>query len=101
MGYRYYTASALMYVMEAAKNSGIDLWHAKLPGLLGPFLGSANHEEYGPAGERSIKAFLDAPFYYAFPNGSFARIGDSGKDRLSYHPIYELAYEEYKDDKYA
>jgi len=101
MSYSYYIASALMHVMEAAKNSGIDLWHAQLPGLLGPFKGSASHEEYGPPGNRSIKAFLDAPFYFAFPDGSFDCIGNSGQERLSYHPIYELAYEQYRDDKYA
>lgn len=101
MGYTYYTASALMPIMVAAKNSGIDLWHAKLPGLLGPFEGSAPHEEYGPAGNRSIRAFLDAPFYYAFPNGSLAAVGDSGSRTLAYGPIYELAYQEYGDPKYA
>ncbi len=101
IGYTYYTASALMYVMEAAKNSGIDLWHAKLPGIMGPFKGSAGHEEYGPPGDRSIKAFLDAPFYYAFADGSFAQVGDSGSSGLGYHPIYELAYAEYRDPKYA
>ncbi|HOQ27408.1 MAG TPA: heparinase II/III family protein [Armatimonadota bacterium] len=101
IGYTYYTASALMYVMVAAKNSGIDLWHAKLPGILGPFEGCAPHEEFGPPGDRSIRSFLDAPFFYAFPNGLIARVGDSGTRELAYHPIYELAYREYHDPRYA
>ena len=101
MGYTSYTGSALMYVMVAAENSGIDLWHADLPGLRGPFEGCAPHEEFGPAGSRSIKAFLDAPFYYAFPNSLLAKYGDSGSSRLSYHGMYELAYREYRDPKYA
>lgn len=101
MGYTSYTGSALMYVMVAAKNSGIDLWHAKLPGILGPFEGCAPHEEFGPVGDRSIKAFFDAPFYYAFPNGMLAKYGDSGSGQLSYHGMYELAYREYRDRKYA
>lgn len=101
MGYTYYTSSALMYVMMAANNSGIDLWHAKLPGILGPFQGCAPHREFGPPGDRSIRALLDGPFYYAFPNGSFARVGDSGTKQLAYHRIYELAYAEYRDPKYA
>ena len=101
IGYTYYTGSAMMYVLVPAKNAGIDLWHTGLPGILGPFEGSAGHEEYGPAGDRSIKAFLDAPFYYAFPGGAFARIGDSGTGSLRYHPLYELAYREYADPKYA
>ncbi len=101
MGYTYYTGSALMYVMVAAKNSGIDLWQAELPGLLGPFVGSAPHEEYGPPGNRSVKAFLDAPFYYAFQNGDFAKIGDSGTRAITYHPMYELGYKEYGDPKHA
>ncbi|MBT3376912.1 MAG: hypothetical protein HN742_08620 [Lentisphaerae bacterium] len=101
MGYTYYTGSALMYVLVAAKNSGIDLWQAQLPGILGPFVGSAPHEEYGPAGTRSFKAFLDAPFYYAFPGGGFARVGDSGTRAIAYHPMYEIAWREYGDPKYA
>lgn len=101
MGYTYYTGSALMYTLVAAKNSGIDLWHAELPGILGPFVGGANHEEFGPEGNRSFKAFLDAPFYYAFPGGGFARIGDSNTPGIAYHPMYELAWREYGDPKYA
>lgn len=101
LGYTYYTASALMYALEAAKNSGVDLWQAKLPGILGPFVGGAGHEEYGPAGDRSPKPLLDAPFYLAFPNGDEARINDSGTSHLAYHPIYELAWREYHDPKYA
>lgn len=101
MGYTYYTASALMYVLVAAKNSGIDLWHAVLPGVTEPFEGCAPHEEFGPAGPRSVRAFLDAPFYFAFPDGSFSLVGDSGTRRLGPHPIYELAWREYHDPKYA
>ncbi|MDX9978586.1 MAG: heparinase II/III family protein [Lentisphaeria bacterium] len=101
MGYTYYTGSALMYTLVAAQNSGIDLWQAELPGILGPFVGGAPHEEFGPAGNRSFKAFLDAPFYYAFPGGGFARIGDSNTSRIAYHPMYELAWREYRDPKYA
>lgn len=101
MGYHYYSAGALMVVLQAAKNSGVDLWHARLPGILGPFVGGANHEEFGPPGGRSPRAFLDMPFYHAFPDGSFARIGNSGTRRLSYNRIYELAWKEYGDPKYA
>ncbi len=100
MGYQYYTMSALMYVLAAAQNSGIDLW-GDLPAILGPFEGGAGHEEFGPAGPRSVRAMLDAPFYYAFPNLSFARINDSGTRGLTYHRIYELAWRHYRDPKYA
>ncbi len=101
IGYTYYTGTAMMYVMAAAKNSGIDLWHAELPGILGPFEGGADHEEFGPPGNRSIRAFLDAPFYYAFQNGRVAQYGDSGTRSFGYHPIYEMAYAEYGDPKYG
>ncbi len=101
IGYTSYTASALMYVMVAAANSGIDLWHAELPGILGPFEGGAGHEEFGPAGSRGIKAFLDAPLYYQFPNGSLARVGDSSTSRLFYHRIYDLAWRQYGDPAHA
>lgn len=101
MGYQYYTMSALMYVLVAAEHSGIDLWHAELPGILEPFEGGARHDEFGPPGPRTVRALLDAPFYYAFPDLSFARINDSGMRSLAYNPIYELAWERYRDPKYA
>lgn len=101
MGYHFYTMSALMYVLMAAENSGIDLWSAELPGILQPFEGGAGHDEFGPPGPRSVKYMLDAPFYYAFPDFSFACINDSGMRRLSYHRIYEIAWRHYRDPKYA
>ncbi|MBN1676840.1 MAG: heparinase II/III family protein [Kiritimatiellae bacterium] len=101
LSYVYYGGSGLMAVMVAARNSGIDLWHAELPGILGPFEGSANHEEYGPPGPRSIKAMLDAPFYQAFPGGDVAPIGDTHPYSFRYHPIYELAWRAYRDPLYA
>ncbi|MBN1676837.1 MAG: heparinase II/III family protein, partial [Kiritimatiellae bacterium] len=100
LGYMYYGASAQLAVMVAARNSGIDLWHAELPGILGPFQGSAAHEEYGPPGPRSIKAMLDAPFYLAFPGGGVASIGDSW-NAFGYHPMYELAWRAYRDPLHA
>ena len=101
VGYTHYTAGALQWVLLAAENSGIDLWHAQIPGILGPFEGGAGHEEFGPPGPRSIKYMLDAQFYQAFPDMSVARINDSGTRNLPYHSIYELAWERYGDPKYA
>ncbi len=101
IGYTCYTASALQWVLLAAENSGIDLWHAEIPGILGPFEGDANHEEYGPPGPRSVKYMLDALFYQTFPDMSTARINDSGTRRLSHHSIYDLAWARYRDPKYA
>ena len=101
VGYNYYTLSALQWVLLAAENSGIDLWHAEIPGILEPFEGGANHEEFGPPGPRSIRYLLDGQFYHSFPNLSIARINNSGTRRLNYHQIYELASERYRDPKYA
>lgn len=101
VGYNYYTMSALQWVLLAAENSGIDLWHAEIPGILGPFEGGANHEEFGPPGPRSIRYLLDGQFYHTFPDLSIARINNSGTRRLSYHQIYELAWDRYRDPKYA
>ena len=100
MGYTYYTSSALVNVVVPAQIAGIDVW-GEIAGIEGPFVGGAGHEEFGPPGPRSLKYLLDAPFYYAFPDFSFARVGDSGTSRLAYHPIYELAWQQYRDPKYA
>ncbi|MGI5819505.1 MAG: heparinase II/III domain-containing protein [Armatimonadota bacterium] len=101
IGYNYYTASALIWVLLAAENSGIDLWHAGIPAIRGPFEGGARHVGFEPPGPRSVKYMLDGQFYQAFPDLSFARINDSGTRRLAHHRIYELAWDRYRDPKYA
>ncbi|MCC7492223.1 MAG: heparinase II/III family protein [Fimbriimonadaceae bacterium] len=101
VGYTYYTASALQWVLLAAANSGIDLWATPVPSLLGPFEGSAPHEEYGPPGSRRLSSWLLAPYYLSFADGSVEQYGDSGTSALQYHPIYELAYARDPDPRYA
>jgi len=100
MGYTYYTFSALEPVLNIALRNGIDLWRAELPGIVRAFPGCADHE-FGPPGPRSIRAMLDAPFYFAFPGGALPQIGDSNQDRLAYHFIYESAWRTFRDPKYA
>lgn len=100
-GYTYYTLSAMQYVLIPAKNSGMDIWQAPIPGVLEPFPGCAPHEEFGPPGPRSIKYGLDALFYLSFQNGSYATINDSGRGKLHMAPIFLNAYVEYQDPKYA
>lgn len=106
-GYALMSIDAMMYVLVAAKNSGLDIWHASLPGIPGPFLGCENHGGYDP-GNRSFKALLDAQFYYSFHSfrnqgrlGRSEAYADSCNPGLYNHNVYRLAFQEYQDPKYA
>lgn len=101
VGYTYYLADAYRYVATAAKNSGIDIWHAEVPGILGPFVGSATHDEYGPAGPRYLKTMFDALYYLSFADRTVAVINDSGTGNLTASPVFMHLWQEYRDPKFA
>lgn len=105
VGYHFYT---LMGLAEAARQMellGVDLWHAELPAQMSSD-GADLHPAYGPEGTRKcLKAAFDAPFYLAFPGGDLTLLHDSGLANLRgvhvWGIIYELAWEAYRDPKYA
>lgn len=103
-GYHYYTLMALNCALDAAFNSGIDLWHKELPMLQQDDLADS-HRAYGPLGVRTVKAAYDAPFFLTFGNGDLSQLSDSGLVNLRgvwiWGIIYNKAYEAYGDPKYA
>lgn len=106
-GYSFMSIDAMMYVLVAAKNAGLNIWSASLPGIPGPFLGYAGHGGFNSC-NRSVKTVIDSQFYYAFHNlsnqsrlGRIEAYADSCNDQLWYHDIYRLASQEYGDSKYA
>lgn len=102
-GYHYYTLSAMTCIAHAAGHCGIDLWHLEVDALLRPE-GHDQHRDYRPACRKTLKWMYDAPFYFAFTDGSCAEIHDSSGGLCSiegHGPVYEIAYETYGDPKYA
>ena len=101
IGYTYYLADAYRYINTAAKNCGVDIWHAEVPGIAAPFVGAADHDEYGPPGPRHLKTMFDALFYLSFADRTVAMINDSGARDLHPAPVFMHAWKEYRDPKFA
>jgi hypothetical protein len=104
-GYHFYTMMGFSEIAWLCANIGVDLWRARLPTQTAQDCGDL-HRAYGPAGRtKSLKAMFDAPFYLAFANGDLSMIHDSGVANLRgvwiWETMYDLAYQEYGDPKYA
>ncbi len=101
IGYTYFTLRTLCWVAEIARNSGVDLWQTKLPGLQAK-PARAWKWYFGDAGPRSLRDAIDALFYRAFPNMSVSAMGDSNTHEIS-APVrmFGAAYRRTHDPKYA
>ena len=100
LGYHNYTLNAYVHLAEAARHSGVDLWHAEITGNEID-AGADTDRQWGQTGKKTIKMMFDAPFYYIFPDFSGAAIADSHAFHLKSDMDYEIAYRAYKDEKYA
>ena len=100
LGYHFYALNALAMLAEAARHSGVDLWHAEIEGNEED-AGADMERRWGETGRKSIKMMFDAPFYYIFPDLSGAAIADSNTFHLRPSSLYEMAYRAYGDEKYA
>jgi len=104
-GYHFYTLMGLVEMAWMLRNVGVDIWHVKPPTATDSD-GQDLHRAYGPEGEtKCLKAAFDAPLYATFANRDLSLLHDSGLANLRgvwvWGPIYELAYEAYRDPRYA
>ena len=100
LGYHFYALNALALLAEAARHSGVDLWHIGITGDEED-AGADAERRWGGTGKKTLKMMFDAPFYYIFPDLSGAAIADSYTFHLEPSSLYEMAYRAYKDEKYA
>jgi hypothetical protein len=100
LGYHFYALNAYVQLAEAARHSGVDLWHTEITGNEED-AGADIDRLWGQTGKKTMKMMFDAPFYYIFPDLSGAAIADSHTFHLRSNMTYELAYRAYKDGKYA
>ena len=103
IGYHTFTLSALLHLTEAAWRCGTDLYTMAVPDTIGPSdpVRELNYPVDGDNGPKTLKMMFDAPFYYPFPDGSCAQIGDSGVQQFRGNPYYQIGYARYGDPKYA
>lgn len=100
LGYHFYALNALATLAEAARHSGVDLWHTEITGN-DEDAGADMERGWGRTGRKTLKMMFDAPFYYIFPDLSGAAIADSRTFHLRPSSLYEMAYRAYRDEKYA
>jgi hypothetical protein len=102
-GYHQFTLSAFLNLTEAAYRCGVDLYTLEVPDTFGPSddTRELNYPVDGNNGPKTLKMMFDAPFYYPFPDGSCANIGDSSVQTFRGHPLYRIGYARYRDPKYA
>ncbi|HCR16935.1 MAG TPA: hypothetical protein DIU35_05580 [Candidatus Latescibacteria bacterium] len=103
LGYHQFTLSAFLDLTEAAYRCGMDLYTLEVSDTYGPSddIRELNYPVDGDNGPKTLKMMFDAPFYYPFPDGSTANIGDSSMQMFLGHPLYRIGYARCKDPKYA
>jgi hypothetical protein len=102
-GYHSYSLYSYTWLLEAATNSGIDLYHLTFTGH-DYDSGADPTRRFGETGPKSIRAMYEAPLYYAFSDGSFATVANSAAmklERSGHTWYYEAAYRAYGDERFA
>lgn len=102
--HHFLTLEVYADIADRCRNLGIDLWHQGFPAALKDD-GADLHTDYGPPGEKCLKAAFDAPLYQMFPNGDFSLFGDSRLSNVRgvavWGVMYHLAYQAYRDPRHA
>jgi len=99
-GYQAYTTDSYFLLLEAARHSGVDLWHHKSPGH--PLDAGADVERaFGPSGPKNVKSIFDSLFYRTFSDGTVSAVANSSNDHFLSWRYYDAAWRAYRDPKFA
>ena len=99
-GYQAFTTDSYFLLLEAARGSGIDLWHHESPGH--PLDAGADVERtFGPSGFKSVKPIFDSLFYRTFSDGTVSVVANSSTDHFLSWRYYDAAWRAYQDPKFA
>ena len=79
--YHFFVAHAFLYLAEAARHNGADLYH------------------YEPKPGKSLESMFTAPLPYAYPDSRLPAVNDGWFDTFLPLDIYELAYARYDTDE--
>ena len=98
-----YTSICMLFYhwfLEAARHSGVDLWHAEFEGL-DHDAGVDTDRRREQRGTKSFRSYLDAMCHRTFGDGSTAKVGNDGGGRLSRSTYWAAAWRAYGDPKFA
>ncbi len=103
LGYHSFVLYALAPLLEAAWHCNLDLYNLTVPDDY-----NEDREDLanycvgdGDNGPKSLKLMYDAPFYFMFPDRSYAVVADSSRGPLSGGSRYLTAWHRIRDPKYA
>ena len=100
MGYTNICMLFYHWMMEAARHSGVDLWHMGFDGL--PYDGGVDPDRLErQEGQKSFQAYFDAMCYRTFGNADVAKVGNAGGGHLNRATYWAAAWRAYGDPKYA
>jgi len=90
------------WMLEAARHSGVDLWHTEFPGgLTDHELGRDYDRQFDTTGSKFFKAYLDALCYRTFGDVSIAGVGNDPGGKLRRQYYWAAAWRAHRDPKYA
>ncbi len=99
-GYQAFTTDSYFLLLEAARGSGVDLWHHESPGH--PLDAGADVERtFGPSGFKSVKPIFDSLFYRTFSDGTVSVVANASTDHFLSWRYYDAAWRAYRDPKFA
>ena len=88
------------WMLEAARHSNVDLWHAKFDGHELD-LGCDYDGQFDRKGGKTFQNYFEAMCYRAFGDGSVAKVGNDGAGHLKRSHYWAAAWRAYRDPKYA
>ena len=87
-------------LLDAARHSGVDLWHMEFAGL--DYDAGVDPDRLtAQPGPKRFRAYFDALCYRTFGNIDLAKVGNDGSGRLHRSPYWAAAWRAYGDPKYA
>ncbi len=100
MGYHSFSQNNYAYIMEAARHSGVDLWHVQITGNRRDAGADVAHK-FGETGKKTIKCMYDSLFYYVFGDHVGASVCNAHLPDVSWKWYYEAVWRAYGDEKFA
>ncbi|HDZ21896.1 hypothetical protein LCGC14_0019290 [marine sediment metagenome] len=102
-GYHRFSVLNYTFLMEAARHSGLDLYHLEVPSH-DLDAGADVERAFGPPGVKTIRCLYEMPFYNAFSDFSLAAVASAGHYSLGEGDraiAFEAAWKIYRDPKLA
>jgi hypothetical protein len=103
-GYHMLVLGLVFECFTIMEHLGVDLWHRQWPSLMQTDSWD-EHRGWGPKGNRSLQAAVDALIYQSFTNGDQSLLHDQVLGNLTgtgaWWPIFQKAWDVYKDPRYA